>query len=37
MSQDELVGLGVSGAVVDAVCFPEPPGLTRDLAIDTVQ
>ncbi len=36
MSQDELVGFGVSGAVVDAVCFPEPPGLTRDLATDTV-
>ena len=36
MSQDELVEFGVSDAVVDAVCFPEPPGLTRDLATDTV-
>ena len=35
MSQDEPVGIGVSGAVVDAVCFPEPPGLTREVATDT--
>ncbi len=36
MSQDELVGFGESGAVAAAVCFPEPPALTRDLATDTV-